>query len=96
MGKSKYKSPKSVAKNQTVPIGVDDPRLSWDKKGQTYARQGAEIQEIGADGKSLITGGSTASNAYVTSVVDDNQVKAQIPIPPRDNLPSSFIDSDLI
>jgi len=96
MAKSEYRGPKSVAKNQTVPIGVDDPRLKWDKRGQTYARQGAEIQEIGADGKSLITGGSNASNAFGTSASDVNQIRPQIYIPPWDNNPGSYVDADLI
>ena len=60
--KSQYRSSKSVAKNQTVPINVDDPRLAWNKIGQTKARQGAEIDIIGLDGKSLIMGGLTLTN----------------------------------
>ena len=60
--KSKYTSGKSVGKNQTVPIGVDDPRLKPGKIGQTKARQGAEIDIIGLDGKSLIGGGRTLNN----------------------------------
>jgi hypothetical protein len=55
---SKYKSGKSVGKNQTVPISVDDPRLKPGKIGQTKARQGAEIDIVGLDGKSLILGGN--------------------------------------
>jgi hypothetical protein len=60
--KSKYTSGKSVGKNQTVPIGVDDPRLKPGKIGQTKARQGAEIDIVGLDGKSLIGGGRTLNN----------------------------------
>lgn len=60
--KSKYTSGKSVGKNQTVPIDVDDPRLKPGKIGQTKARQGAEIDIIGLDGKSLIMGGRGLSN----------------------------------
>jgi hypothetical protein len=55
---SKYKSGKSVGKNQTVPINVDDPRLKPGKIGQTKARQGSEIDIVGLDGKSLILGGN--------------------------------------
>jgi hypothetical protein len=60
--KSKYTSGKSVGKNQTVPIGVDDPRLKPGKIGQTKARQGAEIDIVGLDGKALIAGGRTLNN----------------------------------
>lgn len=60
--KSKYTSGKSVGKNQTVPIGVDDPRLKPGKIGQTKARQGAEIDIVGLDGKSLINGGRNLNN----------------------------------
>ena len=94
--KSKYTSPKSVAKNQTVPIGIDDPRLAWDKRGQTYARQGAEIEEIGADGKSLIAGGSRGSNAYGSPNINDDQVRAKTSVPPSNGNPGYILDSDSI
>ena len=55
--KSEYKGNKSVAKNPTISIGVDDPRVSWNKITQTKSRQGSEIDIIGLDGKSLIGGG---------------------------------------
>ena len=60
--KSKYTSGKSVGKNQTVPIDVDDPRLKPGKIGQTKARMGAEIDVVGLDGKSLIMGGRGLNN----------------------------------
>lgn len=60
--KSKYTSGKSVGKNQTVPIDVSDPRLKPGKIGQTKARQGAEIDIVGLDGKSLIMGGRGLNN----------------------------------
>ena len=41
-----YQSPDSVGKRPTLPIDADDPRLRWDKKGQTLARSGREVQEI--------------------------------------------------
>jgi hypothetical protein len=86
--KSKYKSGKSVGKNQTVPISVDDPRLAWNKIGQTKARQGAEIDVVGLDGKSLVTGGkqlvsganSTDQNSYVNNLL----------LPPINNQPPSY------
>jgi hypothetical protein len=60
---SKYTSGKSVGKNQTVPIDVGDPRLKPGKIGQTKARQGAEIDIVGLDGKSLIMGGRGLNNS---------------------------------
>ena len=87
--KSKYKSSKSVAKNQTVPISVDDPRAAWDKIGQTKARQGAEIELVGLDGKSLIAGGTGVNNPTGTSGVDKNQTVKEILIPPVNNQPPS-------
>ena len=86
--KSKYTSGKSVGKNQTVPIGVDDPRLKPAKRGQTYARQGAEIQEIGLDGKTLISGGRTLNNpAGVVSPTTRLTDPPSVVIPPMGNKP---------
>jgi hypothetical protein len=61
--KSKYQSGKSVAKNPTVPISADDPRVAWNKISQTKSRQGSEIDIIGLNGKNLISGGTTQNNA---------------------------------
>jgi hypothetical protein len=88
--KSKYTSGKSVGKNQTVPIGVDDPRLKPGKIGQTKARQGAEIDIVGLDGKTLIGGGRSLNNpaglvnAIATPRLPD---AADIVIPPIGNKP---------
>lgn len=90
MGKSKYKSPKSVARNQPVPIAVDDPRLAWNKRGQTKARQGAEVEEVGLDSKSLIAGGRNLNNATGGSGVDNNKYSPDIALPPINNQPPSF------
>lgn len=90
--KSKYKSGKSVAKNQTVPIGVDDPRLAWNKVGQTKARQGAEIDIIGLDGKSLIQGGIGLNNGSSST---DKTVKPKPTtpgVPKAGNPPSAVTD----
>lgn len=59
---SKYRSNKSVAKNPTISIDADDPRVSWDKIKQTLSRQGSEIDIIGLDGKSLVLGGSKVTD----------------------------------
>ena len=65
--KSEYRNNKSVAKNPTISIDVDDPRLSWDKIKQTLSRQGSEIDIIGLDGKSLAVGGLNINSRPVVS-----------------------------
>lgn len=74
---SQYKSNKSVAKNPTISIDVDDPRLSWDNIKQTFSRQGSEIDIVGLDGKSLISGGTTQTSG--SPLPDKNQVKPKVP-----------------
>ena len=69
---SQYRSNKSIAKNPTISIDVDDPRVSWDKIKQTLSRQGSEIDIIGLDGKPLITGGANLTSSANTS---DNNTK---------------------
>jgi hypothetical protein len=85
--KSKYTSGKSVGKNQTVPIGVDDPRLKPGKIGQTKARQGAEIDIVGLDGKSLIGGGRTLNNPAGRVAPAPLPTPVDIVIPPIGNKP---------
>lgn len=87
--KSKYTSGKSVGKNQTVPIGVDDPRLKPGKIGQTKARQGAEIDIVGLDGKSLINGGRSLNNpaGIVSPSVRLPDTVDVVVIPPMGNKP---------
>jgi hypothetical protein len=63
-----YRSSKSVAKNRTVPIAADDPRLSWDKIGQTKSILGSDIDYIGLDGKMLIAGGTSINNPGGASI----------------------------
>jgi hypothetical protein len=78
---SKYRSGKSVAKNPTVPISDDDPRLAWDKISNTKSRQGAEIDIIGLDGKSLVSGGTKAGNvsgSSSTKPTDNSVAKSKI------------------
>jgi hypothetical protein len=89
--KSQYKSGKSVGKNQTVPISAEDPRVAWNKIGQTKARQGAEIDIVGLDGKSLIIGGAGLSNpSKAKSATDGGTGKGFVPSvvwPPSDGNP---------
>jgi RNA-binding protein 16 len=85
--KSEYKSNKSVAKNPTVPISVDDPRLAWNKAQQTKSRQGAEVDMVGIDGKSLIQGGNNLSTPNGGTRSDNNRNTELIVIPPSRNNP---------
>lgn len=68
--KSEYRGNKSVAKNPTISIGVDDPRVAWNKITQTKSRQGSEIDIIGLDGKSLIGGGLNLTDG--SGAIDTN------------------------
>jgi hypothetical protein len=77
---SKYKSNKSVAKNPTISIDVDDPRLSWDKIKQTLSRQGSEIDIVGLDGKPLILGGTNLSGGSLKG--DKNRKRPEDPKTP--------------
>ena len=63
-----YRSSKSVAKNRTTPIAADDPRLSWDKIGQTKSILGSDIDYLGLDNKMLITGGIGINNSSGVSI----------------------------
>jgi hypothetical protein len=87
--KSEYKSGKSVGKNKTVPINVDDPRLDPLKAAITKARLGAEIEYIGIDSKGVLAGGST--NASGTTGGNANiggvQNVPDIIFPPVNNQP---------
>lgn len=55
---SKYKNNKSVAKNPTVSIDIDDPRVSWENLKQTQSRIGSEIEILGEEGRQVLFGGS--------------------------------------
>ena len=61
-----YRSPKSVAKNPTIPIDVNDPRNDPRKKGITKARSGSEIDIVDSvAGLSPVQPGS-----YITQIGD--------------------------
>ena len=88
--KSQYRSSKSVAKNPTVPISADDPRVAWDKISNTKSRQGAEVDIVGLDGKSLIAGGTTPgrqSGVSSTSPTDRSAVPRSVFVPSSDGGP---------
>jgi hypothetical protein len=83
---SKYKNNKSVAKNPTVSIDVDDPRVSWENLKQTQSRIGSEIEIIGGEGRPVLFGGDF-SGAIVT---DKNVIPPYFPANitwPGDNQP---------
>lgn len=89
--KSQYKSSKSVAKNPTISITVDDPRLRWDKISTTKSRIGAEIDIIGLDGKSLINGGkslTSASGLSSTIATDKSSAPGDTVTPAMNGYPS--------
>ena len=48
--KPSYKSPNSVGQRKAIPIDINDPRLRWDKKGQTIGRSGAQIIPVDITG----------------------------------------------
>ena len=86
--KSQYRGNKTVAKNPTISIDVDDPRVSWDKVALTKSRIGSEIDILGLDGKSLISGGLNLTDG--SSKPDQNQVKSKpltIPGVPKKGVP---------
>lgn len=85
--KSEYKSPKSVAKNQTVYIRVDDPRVSPENIDNTRKRLGAALEIVGFDGKPLSSGGANLTTGAGGKGVDKNQTAADVVIPPMDNQP---------
>jgi len=77
---SEYQSPNSVGKRQTIPIDVNDPRLRWDKIGQTKARSGSEIDQVNFVASSLnaikagvyeINSGTQTQVSNLNSQVDD-------------------------
>lgn len=80
--KSQYRSSKSVAKNKTVPIAADDPRVAPNKIAQTIARQGAEVEVVGLNGKYLVAGGTSSSNSRGSSGTNqDAGYKPNIVVP---------------
>lgn len=86
--KSQYRGNKTVAKNPTISIDVDDPRVSWDKIALTKSRIGSEIDILGLDGKSLISGGLNLTDG--SSKPDQNQVISKpltIPGVPKKGVP---------
>ena len=63
---SEYQSPNTVGKRQTIPIDVNDPRLRWDKIGQTLARSGAEVLQVNQNATNLLASGLNAAAGVVT------------------------------
>ena len=67
-----YQSPDSVGKRPTLPIDENDPRLRWDKKGQTLARSGREVEQVNFVGGT----GFAALQSQIT-VLQDESVNVQ-------------------
>ena len=92
--KSEYRSSKSVAKNPTVSISADDPRVAWNKISNTKSRIGAEVDIVGLDGKSLITGGiqsGNASGSSSSSATDSQNAGSKTYVPPSQGNPGYLI-----
>lgn len=75
----KRTNPKRIGKNQTVPIRIDDPRLSPYNIAKTKASLGAEIEYIGLDAKGMIVGGALL--AVPSGIVTTTQIAAETAIP---------------
>ena len=85
---SQYKNNKSVAKNPTISIDADDPRVSWENLKQTQSRIGSEFEIIGEEGRQVLFGGSFSnSSAIVTDKNVAAEVFSPIVIPPMGNKP---------
>ena len=87
---SKYKNNKSVAKNPTVSIDVDDPRVSWENLKQTQSRIGSEIEIIGAEGKAIFFGGDFAGAAATDKNVIPPYFPANITLPSGNEPPKTY------
>lgn len=74
---SQYRNNKSVAKNPTVSIDVDDPRVSWENLKQTQSRIGSEIEIIGKEGRAILFGGDFSGNSNI--VTDKNVIPPYFP-----------------
>jgi len=72
---SKYKNNKSVAKNPTVSIDVDDPRVSWENLKATQSRIGSEIEIIGGEGRQILFGSISSTIKGDVNKIDDNIVQ---------------------
>jgi hypothetical protein len=85
---SQYKNNKSVAKNPTISIDADDPRVSWENLKQTQSRIGSEFEIIGDEGRAVLFSGSFSNSSAI--VTDKNvvaEVFSPIVIPPMGNKP---------
>lgn len=74
---SQYRNNKSVAKNPTVSIDADDPRVSWENLKQTQSRIGSEIEIIGKEGRAILFGGDFSGNSNI--VTDKNVIPPYFP-----------------
>lgn len=72
---SQYRNNKSVAKNPTVSIDADDPRVSWENLKATQSRIGSEIEIIGKEGRPILFGGDFSGNI----VTDKNVIPPYFP-----------------
>lgn len=81
----KYRSSKSVAKNQTIPIDINDPRLKPGKIGMVKARSGAEIEIVNLANINA----NSANIGVLNGTINPTNTSPDIIIPPINNLPPS-------
>jgi hypothetical protein len=81
----KYRSSKSVAKNQTIPIDINDPRLKPGKIGMVRARSGAEIEIVNLANINA----NSANIGVLNGTINPTNTSPDIIIPPLNNLPPS-------
>lgn len=81
----KYRSSRSVAKNQTIPIDVNDPRLKPGKIGMVKARSGAEIEIV-----NLANVNSNSANFRVLNGnISGGGLAPDLNLPPINDMPPS-------
>ena len=85
---SEYKNNKSVAKNPTISIDVDDPRVSWENLKQTQSRIGSEIEIIGSEGRQVLFGGSFSPIKNDKNIIEEKVIQVPgVPVPGTPPLP---------
>jgi hypothetical protein len=87
---SQYRNNKSVAKNPTVSIDADDPRVSWENLKQTQSRIGSEIEIIGGEGRPILFGGDFSGNIATDKNVIPPSFPANVTWPGGNEPPQTY------
>lgn len=93
MSLAEYKSNKSVAKNKTVYLAADDPRLSWDQEALTRMYAGAEIVIVGSDGIYQAAGGASTTAPVYYDPASERKADPGYQVPPSGNGPGIFYEN---